>query len=175
MDSTQKGTQEVLVIKNGQQIGPYSKEEVLTMVKNREISIEDMVWQAPLENWRPIREHFTYGELATIDNSKMNTTSVKNPHESSNALGKQLGFHPTVATLAIIVDIMVFILSIPTLGIVMFSVILLSIITFLIQKNQYGDTIENAFTKTLMIALLTGIPVPLCTALILYFKYFGKK
>jgi hypothetical protein len=90
-------------------------------------------------------------------------------------LGLSLGLHPTVATLAIIVDIMVFILAVPTFGLIVFSVLMLSIITFLIQKNQYGDNFETALTKTAIIALLTGIPVPLCTALILFFKFFGKK
>ncbi|NJP08733.1 MAG: hypothetical protein HC866_03985 [Leptolyngbyaceae cyanobacterium RU_5_1] len=174
MDSIQQSPQTFVVMKNGQKFEPYSKDKLLDSVKLGNFTFDDLTTNSQLDDWKPMHSYFPDQELtrtteAVITDPNINTP--KNHREASGFLGVSLGLHPTVSTLAIIVDIMVFILAVPTFGLIVFSVIMLSIITFLIQKIS----MEIALSKTAIIALLTGIPVPLCTALILFFKVFGKK
>jgi hypothetical protein len=78
----------------------------------------------------------------------------------------------------ILVDLMIFGGSLLTLGIgwivLVFAAGILAYITYGWQKTDYGDTSEKAINKALLVTLLTGIPVPIATALGVYMALTKK-
>jgi hypothetical protein len=92
-------------------------------------------------------------------------------HHASRArgFGQLFGIHPTIASLALIVDLMLFGGEVLTLGellpVSIGAGFVLGIITYLAQRKWYGDDKEAARIKGLIIGLLTAIPTPLPAAL----------
>jgi hypothetical protein len=78
------------------------------------------------------------------------------------------GLDVRAAALAVIVDIMAFSGTIGSAG-VLYGVeigagVVLTFITYKIQRRWYGDDHDSALIKALIIGLLTAIPVPLTAA-----------
>jgi hypothetical protein len=87
----------------------------------------------------------------------------------SRGFGQFFGIHPTIAFLALIVDLMLFGGEVVTLGALLPVSIgagfVLGFITYLAQRKWYGDDKESAAIKGLILGLLTAIPTPLPAAL----------
>jgi len=87
------------------------------------------------------------------------------PHGFVKGFAQMFGLDPRIAFLAFIVDMMLFsgdVLS--GGGLVVFSVFAgaaLGFITYKAQMRWYGDDKESALIKSVVLALLTAIPVPL--------------
>ena len=83
----------------------------------------------------------------------------------SRGFGQLFGVHPSIAFLALMVDLMLFGGEVATLGALLPVSIgagfVLGIITYLAQRRWYGDDNESASIKALIIGLLTAIPTPL--------------
>ena len=41
---------------NGEQVGPYTQEQITAMLSSGQISPEDMIWHEGLPEWKPVRE-----------------------------------------------------------------------------------------------------------------------
>jgi hypothetical protein len=87
----------------------------------------------------------------------------------SRGFGQLFGVHPSIAFLALMVDLMLFGGEVATFGALLPVSIgagfVLGIITYLAQRRWYGDDNEAACIKALIIGLLTAIPTPLPAAL----------
>ena len=87
----------------------------------------------------------------------------------SRSFGQFFGVHPSIAFLALMVDLMLFGGEVATFGALLPVSIgagfVLGIITYLAQRRWYGDDNESASIKALIIGLLTAIPTPLPAAL----------
>jgi hypothetical protein len=87
----------------------------------------------------------------------------------SRGFGQLFGVHPSIAFLALMVDLMLFGGEVATFGALLPVSIgvgfVLGIITYLAQRRWYGDDSESASIKALIIGLLTAIPTPLPAAL----------
>lgn len=90
------------------------------------------------------------------------------PRRSGGFL-QTFGLDVRVALLLVIVDTMAFSATVVSGGLLLpveiGSAIMLGIITFRIQKAWYGDARESALIKSLIVGLVTAIPVPI-TALV---------
>jgi hypothetical protein len=92
-------------------------------------------------------------------------------HHDSRArgFGQFFGIHPTIAFVALLVDLMLFGGDVMTMGALLPVSIgagfVLGIITYLAQRRWYGDDRESASIKALILGLLTAIPTPLPAAL----------
>jgi hypothetical protein len=89
-----------------------------------------------------------------------------NPHQlAAGGLGRAFGLHPGVAVLTVAVDMMLHAADVVSGGLLIpFSFgggVVLGIITFLAQREWYGDTEASAKIKALVVAVLTAIPSPL--------------
>ena|ERR1022692_478717 len=86
-------------------------------------------------------------------------------HVAARGFAQIFGLHPAIAFLTFIVDSMLFAGEVGTLGAILpLSIaagVVLGIITFMAQKKWYGDDIESAFIKALILAFLTAIPTNL--------------
>jgi hypothetical protein len=87
----------------------------------------------------------------------------------ARGFGQFFGIHPTIASLALIVDLMLFGGEVVTVGALLPVSIgagfVLGIITYLAQRRWYGDDKDSAAIKGLILGLLTAIPTPLPAAL----------
>jgi hypothetical protein len=192
MNSPSKNLDEFFVIRNSHKVGPYTKEMILDNLRAGILSVNDLAAAPQSDNWQPLQHYFSRHELeSSLGSIKLNELEDKftdlnerkadlvDPEKTSVERVQRLppanfmGLHSSVVTLAIIVDIMIFIMSIPTAGVVILAAIFLAIITFLIQKSEGGDSSVAAFYKAATVMLLTGIPVPICTALIVGHRLFG--
>jgi hypothetical protein len=90
---------------------------------------------------------------------------VHHPAERARGFGQWFGIHPTIAFLALVVDLMLFGGEVLTLGSILPISIgagaLLGYITYLAQRKWYGDDKESAMIKGLILGFLTAIPTPL--------------
>ncbi len=88
-------------------------------------------------------------------------------HHAARArgFGQMFGIHPALASLALIVDLMLFGGEIATMGAILPISIgagaVLAGIAYLTQRKWYGDDKDSAAIKALMLGLLTAIPTPL--------------
>jgi len=75
------------------------------------------------------------------------------------------GLDIRVAGLAILVDVLAFSGDVVSAGLLypveLISAVVLSVITYKIQKHWYGDDHQSALIKALLIGLITAIPVPI--------------
>ncbi len=95
------------------------------------------------------------------------------------------GLDVRVAALAVVVDILAFGGDIISLGVLYIvelgSAIVLTFVTYKIQRAWYGDDHDSALIKALIIGLLTAIPVPITWlvagpgGLIGFFNLFRRK
>jgi len=87
----------------------------------------------------------------------------------ARGFGQFFGIHPTIAFVALLVDLMLFGGDVMTMGALLPVSIgagfVLGIITYLAQRKWYGDDKEAASIKALILGLLTAIPTPLPAAL----------
>jgi hypothetical protein len=87
----------------------------------------------------------------------------------ARGFGQIFGLHPTIAFLALVVDLMLFGGEVLTLGellpVSIGAGFVLGFITYLAQRRWYGDDKESASIKGLILGLLTAIPTPLPAAL----------
>lgn len=102
----------------------------------------------------------------TQSQGQPDTLHASAPHgAASRSLAAMFGLDIRAAILAIIVDLMVFgadTISFETLlPLGIFIAAVLGLIVYRIQVSNYGDTHEAALTKSLIVGLLTAIPVPL--------------
>jgi hypothetical protein len=144
------------VQKNGQQFGPYLRKDIIENLRTGQYSDTDLACQTGMQNWVPL-----------------SNLIGKNP---TNVL-EQFGFHPTVAGFTILIDLVVFGGTIVTVGFGWFFFVILAFalgfIAYNGQKNWYGDNHSDSLTKAVMVAVLTGIPLPIATALMAYKKLTG--
>lgn len=95
--------------------------------------------------------------------------ALEHHSERSRGFGQFFGVHPSIAFLALMVDLMLFGGEVATFGALLPVSIgagfVLGIITYLAQRRWYGDDNEAACIKGLIIGLLTAIPTPLPAAL----------
>lgn len=95
--------------------------------------------------------------------------SLEHHSGRSRGFGQFFGVHPSIAFLALMVDLMLFGGEVATFGALLPVSIgagfVLGIITYLAQRRWYGDDNEAASIKALIIGLLTAIPTPLPAAL----------
>jgi hypothetical protein len=95
--------------------------------------------------------------------------SLEDHSVRSRGFGQLFGVHPSIAFLALMVDLMLFGGEVATFGALLPVSIgagfVLGIITYLAQRRWYGDDKESASIKALIIGLLTAIPTPLPAAL----------
>lgn len=88
-------------------------------------------------------------------------------HHAAHArgFGQIFGIHPTIAFVALIVDLMLFGGELATAGALLPVSIgagaVLGYITYLAQRKWYGDDKESALIKGLILGFLTAIPTPL--------------
>jgi hypothetical protein len=75
------------------------------------------------------------------------------------------GIHPAVASLALVVDLMLFGGEVATMGALLpVSIgagVVLGLISYLAQRKWYGDDKDSAAIKALILGFLTAIPTPL--------------
>lgn len=139
--------------KNGQQFGPYLRKDIIENLRTGQYSSTDLACQTGMQNWVPL-------------SSLIKT----NPLE-------EFGFHPTVAGFTVLIDLVVFGGTIVTVGFGWFFFVILAFalgfIAYNGQKNWYGDNHSDSLTKAVMVAVLTGIPLPIATALMAYKKFNG--
>jgi hypothetical protein len=88
-----------------------------------------------------------------------------NPHPiRRGGFIQTFGLDVRAAALAVIVDVLVFGGSIASLGalyvVELGAGVVLTFITYKIQRTWYGDDHDSALIKALIIGLLTAIPVP---------------
>jgi hypothetical protein len=83
----------------------------------------------------------------------------------ARGFSQMFGVHPAVASLALIVDLMLFGGEVATMGAILPVSIgagaLLGLIVYLTQRKWYGDDKESAAIKALILGFLTAIPTPL--------------
>jgi len=100
----------------------------------------------------------------------MSTDQIQSPSDNAR-VARRGGFVQTfgldvrVAILAVVVDILDFGGELATFGlfyvIVLGSAVVLTYVTYKIQRAWYGDDHDSALIKALIIGLLTAIPVPI--------------
>jgi hypothetical protein len=88
------------------------------------------------------------------------------PHQlAARGFAQTVGLLPTMASLTVVADTMIFGGDIATAGLLLPVAIgagvVLGVITFLAQRKYYGDDNEAALIKGLVVAVLTAIPSPL--------------
>lgn len=87
------------------------------------------------------------------------------PAARARGFGQMFGIHPAIASLALIVDLMLFGGEIATMGAILPVSIgagaVLALITYLAQRKWYGDDKDSAAIKALTLGFLTAIPTPL--------------
>lgn len=87
----------------------------------------------------------------------------------ARGFGQLFGVHPTIAFVALLIDLMLFGGEVATMGALLPVSIgagfVLGVITYLAQRKWYGDDSETAAIKALILGLLTAIPTPLPAAL----------
>lgn len=85
------------------------------------------------------------------------------PHKGG--IIQTFGLDVRVAVLAVLVDVMAFSGDVVSAGLLypveLFAAVVLTVITYKIQKHWYGDDHQSALIKALMIGLITAIPVPI--------------
>ena len=175
MRSVRQDSQQFKVMKNGKQFGPYTRKLLLENIKMGNFSFEDLIWHSKTHDWEPICQHFSVEELTRVKTLMIESEFSGKPQNKQGGSDGLFSFHPTVSTLAIGIDILIFILALPKLGWIILSVLPLSLITFLIQHKRREDSFNIALSKAVLVALITGIPIPLFTTLILCLKLFDKK
>jgi hypothetical protein len=87
-------------------------------------------------------------------------------HEAAQrGFGQMWGLHPGITLLTLVVDTMLFGAKAATLGaffpVSLAAACVLGFITYRAQMRWYGDDIENARIKAVILAFLTAIPTPL--------------
>jgi hypothetical protein len=91
--------------------------------------------------------------------------------KAAAGFAQMFGLHPTVALMALVLDAMLFGGEIASFGLLIalsiFAGGVFGCITFLIQREWYGDDKSGALIKALMMGLLTAIPTPLPASLYL--------
>jgi len=93
--------------------------------------------------------------------------SAPYPQHAARARGfaQVFGIHPVVASLALVVDLMLFGGEVATMGAILpVSIgagIVLGLIAYLGQRKWYGDDHDSAVIKALVLGFLTAIPTPL--------------
>lgn len=96
---------------------------------------------------------------------KQDKLAVESPRSAgSRGLTQTFGIAPPAALLTLIVDAMVFSMDTASLETLLplgaAIAVVLGFIVYRIQLKHYGDDHDAAFTKALIIGLLTAIPVP---------------
>jgi hypothetical protein len=98
-------------------------------------------------------------------NTHTTTTTSTLPAPKGGGFVQTFGIDVRVAVLAVIVDTMAFggdIISLGALYVVeLGAAVVLTFITYQIQRAWYGDDPTSAMIKALIIGLLTAIPVPI--------------
>lgn len=144
------------VQRNGQTFGPYLRKEMIEYLRTGQYTVNDLACETGMTTW------VSLGSLVG-----------KSP---VNAL-EEFGFHPTVAGFTVLIDLVVFGGTVLTVGFgwVFFALlaVALGFIAYNGQKNWYGDNSSDSLTKAVMVAVLTGIPLPIATALMAYKKFTG--
>lgn len=189
MNSMQQNTQQFMVMKHGQQFGPYPKETLLENVRSGNLTFDDLVWQPQMQNWEAFRYHVTREEMSLVvptyeyypppaqQHSYNNyhpapqqpyfqpPMQVPQTHKHAGGLAQTFGLDFRIALIAIAIDTMLFAGEVATLGaLVVLSAIVggvFGFITYKAQRSWYGDDHDGALIKALMMGLLTAIPTPL--------------
>lgn len=184
MDSMQQSTQQFMVMKHGQQLGPYPKEMLLENVKIGNFTFDDLIWQPQMQGWEALRYHVSKEELSRVGISvaqmqRLSAGSQNTPHgKAATAFAETFGFHPAAATLIVLVDLIIFGGTLASVGLAWFVLVFvaffLGLITYLIQTSWYGDENKDALAKGLIALVLTAIPLPIATALMIYFGISGR-
>lgn len=184
MDTLQTQQAPLLTVtRNGQKFGPFSKETLLENVKLGNFTFDDLVWHSQLPTWEPLRYHVTQEDLTRAGiplGQFQQAAGAKNTlhGRAATAISQTFGFHPTAATLTVLVDLIIFGGTVVSIGlaypILVFISLLLGVITFMIQQNWYQDNSSDAMIKALIVVALTAIPLPIATALMAYYGITGK-
>lgn len=96
----------------------------------------------------------------------------------AGGIAQMFGLHPTIALVTILVDLMVFGGTVVSVGmgwpVLAMAAGGLGYVTYKGQVNWFGDDVESAKIKAVIIAVLTAIPVPLASALAVFMGITGK-
>lgn len=164
--------QPIFIQKNGQQFGPFAKQQVIEYLQNGQFTSYDLGWQQGMLNPQPL------GNLLQNNSPVMMPQIPTASNKSKDVLITEFGFHPKVAAFTVLIDLVVFSGTVLTVGFGWFFFVILAValgyIAYNGQKNWYGDNDADAKTKAVMVAVLTGIPLPIGTALMAYKGITGK-
>jgi hypothetical protein len=84
---------------------------------------------------------------------------------AQRGFGQTWGLHPGITLLTLVLDTMLFGANAATLGaffpVSLAAACVLGFITYRAQMRWYGDDVEDARIKAVILALLTAIPTPL--------------
>jgi hypothetical protein len=115
----------------------------------------------PQESVSTVIEQGPAGPLAGVPNPRFHQDAGR----AATGFAQMFGLHPMMAFLAIVLDVMLFGGEIASGGVLVFFSLLagvvFGVITFLAQRNWYGDDHAGAVIKGLIMGLLTAIPTPL--------------